>query len=385
MTSSRVGIISIGWYGFSPSTPEVSFREMMFESSNRAYSAVGIDPRKEVDAFVVCQEDYWEGIAITNEFAPEPLGGVLRPTVTIAGDGLQCIVTAYQLIKTGYFDIVAVEAHSKASNIATLSKIYEIALDPHYVRPLYAKNPLFLAGLEARAYMERTGAEKYHLALVAVKNKNNGLNNPRASYATPLDLEDVVESKPVIDPLTSYEIAPFVDVSITFLLAGEESARKFTDTPIWIEGVGWSTETGTGAIAWHEWGRMRFLRDAANQAYRIAGISNPARSFDFAEVEDRFSYAELVALEELKLAQEGTAHILLESGDFDIDGYLPVNPSGGSLSIGVALEATGLVRILEATLRLWSMELVEEAEGRAVVASWRGIPSFSGGVVVLSL
>ncbi len=385
MTRPRVGIIGVGWYGFRPSTPEVSFREMMFEATIRALEDAGLDARNDVDAFISCQEDFWEGIAISDEFAPEPLGGVLRPTLTIAGDGLQGIAQAYMMIKTGVFRVVLVEAHAKPSDIKTMAKIFELAMDPHYVRHLEPTNPYFLAGLEARAYMERTGAGREHLAMVAVKNKNYGLDNPRAPHAAPISIDDVLDAEPVVDPLTSYEIAPFTDAAIVFILASEDIAKRY-DKVVWIDGVGWSTETGTGATAWHEWGRMRFLRAAANMAYAQAGVANPATAFDLAEVEDRFSYTELVAIEELRLVEEGRAHRYLETGDFSREGYLPVNPSGGSLSTGVTLEATGLARLLEAVLQLRGEAhpyQIEDAR-RAVVASWRGPPTYTGAVLVLS-
>jgi acetyl-CoA C-acetyltransferase len=385
LTHTRVGIIGIGWYGFRPSTPEASFREMMFEAAVRAYEEAGLDPRRDVDAFISCQEDFWEGIAISDEFAPEPIGGVLRPTLTVAGDGLQGVAQAYMMIRTGVFRVVAVEAHAKPSDVVTLHKVFELALDPVYLRPLEPPHPYFLAGLDARAYMSRTGARREHLAMVAVKNRNYGLDNPRASHAAPITIDDVLEAEPVVDPLTSYEIAGFTDAAVVVVLASEEVARRYDHT-VWIDGVGWATETGTGALAWHEWGRMRFLRAAADMAYAQAGVANPSRAFDLAEVEDRFSYAELLAVEELRLVEEGQAHRYLEVGDFSRQGFLPVNPSGGSLAMGVAFEATGLARLLEAVLQLRGEAhpyQVEDAR-RAVVASWRGPPTFTGAVLVLS-
>ncbi|MCE4611096.1 MAG: thiolase domain-containing protein, partial [Desulfurococcales archaeon] len=117
----RVALVSIGWSGLKPSVEELSFREMMFEAAMRAYEAAGVDPRRDVDAFVSCQEDYWEGIAITDEFAPEPIGGVLRPTFTVAGDFIQGLAQAYMLVKTGYFDVVAVESHAKPSDVESMA------------------------------------------------------------------------------------------------------------------------------------------------------------------------------------------------------------------------------------------------------------------------
>ncbi len=383
----RVAIIGVGWYGFSPATPEVHFQGMMFESSHRAYADANLDPRRDVDVFVDCQEDLWEGIAITDEFAPEPIGGALRPTFTVSGDGLLGVAHAYMLIRSGLAEVVAVEAHGKPSEIRTLQDVYFMAMDPLHVRPLPTGNPFFLAGLDAQAYMRRTGAGREHLAMVAVKNRGNGLANERAPYAARVTLDEVVSAPYSVYPLTRYEIAGFSDASVTVVLASEEAARRFTDRVVWLDGIGFSTETGTGAVEWHEWGRMRSMRDASLMAYKLAGLDGgPADRFDLAEVEDRFSFMELLTLEEAMVAKEGEAHRLLEQGHFSRGGPLPVNPSGGSLAMGVALEATGLARLLEAVLQLRGEAAGHQVKGakRALVASWRGVPTYTSAVAVLS-
>lgn len=383
--SRDVAIVGVGWYGFSPSTPEVSFREMMFEAALRAYTDAGVSPRDDVDAFVSCQEDFWEGIAISDEFAPEPVGGVLRPTFTVAGDGLQGVAQAYMMIKTGKFDVVVVESHAKPSDIESLTDIYRFALDPVHTRPLPIPNPHFTAGLDATAYLTLTGASREHLAMVASKNKSNGLLNPRAPHASPVTVDDILDAPYYIEPLTRYEVAPFTDAAIVFVLAADEVARRLTDRPVWIRGIGWATETGTGSLELHHWGRMPSMRTAALMAYKQAGISDPLSETDFAEVEDRFAHMELVSLEELLLAPEGEAYKLLEQGYYSINGSYPVNPSGGSLSMGVALEATGLARLLEAVLQLRGEAGPHQLNGvsRAVVASWRGPPTTTSIVAVL--
>ena len=382
---SRVAIVGAGYYGFKPQTIDLSFQDLMFESSSRAYAS--IDPRKDIDAFVDCQEDMWEGIAIADEFAPEPIGGALRPTFTVAGDGLQGIAHAYMMIKSGYFDVVAVESHGKPSEIKTLQDIYRFALDPQYIRPLEPGNPFFYAGLDAVAYMKRNNVKREHLAMVAVKNKNNGLRNERASFSTKITLDEVLDSRFSIYPMSKYEIAPFSDASITFVLSSEENVRKFTDTPVWIDGIGFSTETGTGATQWHEFGRMKSMREASKMAYRVAGLDgNVDKYVDFAEVEDRFSFMEPLTVEEVMLAKEGEAHKMLEKGDFCFNGYKPINPSGGSLSMGVQLEATGLARLLEAYLQLINKAGMHQLKGvsKALVATWRGVPTYSSVVALLS-
>ncbi len=384
---SRVAIIGVGWYGFKPSTPEVHFQGMMFESSSRAYADANVDPRKDVDVFVDCQEDMWEGIAIADEFAPEPIGGALRPTFTVAGDGLLGVAHAYMLINSGLANVVAVEAHGKPSEIKTLNDIYYFAFDPLHLRPLPTGNPFFLAGLDAQAYMARTGTPRESLALVASKNRSQGLLNERAPYAARITLDDVLRAPYAIYPMSEYEISRFSDASVTVVLASEEVARKFTDRIVWLDGIGFNTEVGTGAVELHQWGRMPSMRQAALMAYKMARIEgSPSRYFSLAEVEDRFSFMELLALEETMIAPEGQAHVSLEAGDYDFNGPLPVNPSGGSLAMGIQLEATGLGRLVEAVLQLRGEAGQHQVKGarRALVASWRGVPSYTSAVAVLS-
>ncbi len=383
---AEVSIVGIGWSGFRPSVPELSFREMMFEAATRAYSDAGIDPRRDVDAFISCQEDYWEGIAISDEFAPEPIGGVLRPTFTVAGDGIQCLAQAFMLVKTGYFDVVALESHAKPSDISSLAKVYELAYDPLVLRPVMTGtgNPYAIIALDAVRFMHERGVGRESFAVVAAKNKRNGLANPRASYASRVDVETILSSDYAVYPFTRYELAPFADAAVVVVVA-RRGVVKGEGVDVVVKGVGWSTEAGTGAFEWHEVGAARALRDAAGMAYRMAGVKSPGRWFDLAEVEDRASFLEILSIETLGLAR-GNADKLLEEGYFDRDGTLPVNPSGGSLAMGVSLEATGLSRLLEAVLQLRGQAGGHQVEGveRALVASWRGPPTTTWSVAVLS-
>jgi acetyl-CoA C-acetyltransferase len=117
----------------------------------------------------------------------------------------------------------------------------------------------------------------------------------------------------------------------------------------------------------------------------MAGVRNPATYFDLAEVDDTYSFKELQSLEALKIAAKGKAGKMVESGAFDRDGRLPVNASGGSLGVGHLLEATGLHRVLEAVLQLRGQagRLQIPRARKAIVQSWRGIPTATGAVAVL--
>ncbi len=138
--SRNVAIVGIGYTNFRPLTPEVSYKELMYEAAVKAYEDAGIDPRRDVDSFVTVAEDFIEGTSIFDEYVPDQIGGLLKPNVTIPGEAIHGLATAYMQIASGLFDIVAVEAHSKASNVLTLPYITAYAMDPVLNRPLGA-NP----------------------------------------------------------------------------------------------------------------------------------------------------------------------------------------------------------------------------------------------------
>ncbi len=104
--TERVAIVGVGWSGFRPVTPEVSYKELTYEAAVQAYADAGIDPRRDVDSFVTVAEDFIEGTSIFDEYTPDQLGATLRPMHTICGDGLHGLATAYMLIRTGRYDVV---------------------------------------------------------------------------------------------------------------------------------------------------------------------------------------------------------------------------------------------------------------------------------------
>src|SRR5207244_1677485 len=134
-----------------------------------------------------------------------------------------------------------------------------------------------------------------------------------------------------------------------------------------------------------EFARAEYVEQPAGRAYKMDNVRRPASYFDLAEVDDTYSYKELQSLEALKLASRGKAGKMVDTGTFDVDGRLPVNASGGSLGVGHLLEATGLHRTLEAVMQLRGQagRLQVPRAKRALVQSWRGIPTATGAVAVL--
>ncbi len=379
----EVAIVGVGWSGYRSITPDLSYKEIMFEAAVKAYADAGIDPRNDVDGFVSTAEDMYEGTSIFDEYTPDQLGAMQRPMHTIAGDGLHGLAAAYMQITCGLMDIVAVEAHSKASNILTLPEITAFAMDPVFDRPLRA-HPYFIAGLEMNRFMAESGAILEQCAYVAAKNKRNAMLNPLAAFPADIDVIEVMRSAPVAEPLTRLQIAPHADGAIVMVLADGQTARALCDAPVWIRGLGWANDTHT--LSSRPWGRASYAELSAQMAYRTAGIRSPRMEIDFAEIDDSFAYKELQHLEALNLCDEGQAGAWTAAGGTELSGEFPVNPSGGCLGCGNLLDANGLARALEVVVQLRGQAGQRQLEDvqTGLAFSWRGVPTTSGAAVILS-
>jgi acetyl-CoA C-acetyltransferase len=378
----RVAIVGIGTTGFRPVTPDVSYRELIFEAARKAYSDAGLEP-DEISGFITAAEDFVEGYSIADEYCPDQIGAVLKPTHTVPGDFIQALATAYMMIMTGAFKTVAVEAHSKISNVKNVGELMGFALDPVYNRPL-RETPHAVAGLEMTRYLFESCTTPMSCAEVVVKNRGNALHNPYAAFGAEIDPADVLNSEPISLPLHRLDIAQHADGAVVAVLADEETARALGNPPIWIEGVGWCTDTPT--LEMRDWGEAAYARLAADMAYRMAGIANPVGEIDFFEICDEYSFKELQHMEALRLCMPGEAAHLVETGVTAVTGELPVNVSGGALGVGHLFEASGAQKILE---------LVEQLRGEAgtrqipdvevgLAQTWRGVPTATGAVAILS-
>lgn len=379
-----VAIVGVGYSGFRSITPDLSYKELMYEAAAKAYEDAGVDPQRDIESFVSVAEDFNEGTSIFDEYVPDQIGGALKPVHTIPGDGIHGLIAAYMQVLTGAMDIVMVEAHSKASNVLTPNEVVAYAMEPIYNRPLGA-NPVFIAGMEMNRYLYSTGTTEAQCAQVVVKNRGNGFLNPSAAYGARLDLETVLGSETVSHPLKKLEISSHADGAIVVVLASSDVAEDLTDLPIWIRGVGWCNETPS--LETRDWEGATYARKSAEMAYRTAGIRNPWQEIDFAEVDDTFAYKELQHMEALGICREGEAGYLVQEGETELDGQFPINPSGGSLGLGHLLDASGLARVLEVVIQLrgeaGERQLEDVETGMAF--GWRGIPTTSGAAVVLGV
>src|SRR5256712_12887749 len=287
----RVGIIGVGMTAFRPSTPEYNWKELMFEAASRAYADAEINPREDVDSFLTCAEDYYEGFGIFDEFVPDQLGAALRPTCTVSGDGLQGLANAYMQIQTGLIGVAVVEAHSKASDIVTLAGVIEHALDPIWNKPLGA-HPFVVAGLEVDAYLRATHTSPKALATVVGKNHGTALRNPLAAYGAAVDVEDAMRSPERFAPLRALDISNPADGCVVLVLASETAATKLHANPGWIRGVGWASDSPS--LETRDWAGGGLAPPAAALADRLAKSRRPSGEIEHPEGEDRGSLHEVL-------------------------------------------------------------------------------------------
>jgi len=400
----KVVVLGVGHTDFNAITPDMGWRDFMYEACNKAYVDAGVNPRKDVDSFITCAEDFYEGFSIFDEFVPDQVGALLKPCCTVCADGIYGLGTGYMQIKTGYMDIVSIEAHSKVSDLLTYGEILNFGMDPVFERPVVGSaerpnykegpvwpkgshdymvgksdekervHPYFLAGMEMRHYLKKTGTTEEQCAKVVVKNKKNAFYNPYADYELKLTVEDVMKSDPVFTPMKYYDVAPNVDGAICFILGTEEKAKELGIDPIYLDGFGWSSETPWFSNRGFD---AKYASMSSKMAYKMAGIKDPAKEIDILEVDDKYSYKELQHLEAIGYT-ENAAKML------DEDKLCNVNVSGGALGVGNCLEATGLQK---------SLEIVTQLRGHAgkrqlkdlnvgLAQSWRGVPSGSGAVAI---
>ncbi|MDI9979504.1 thiolase family protein [Rhodococcus sp. IEGM 1307] len=216
--------------------------------------------------------------------------------------------------------------------------------------------------LRANRYLWENGLKPEDLAGVSVKNRRNGALNPIARFQAAVTLEEVLNSKPIADPLTLLQCSPNSDGSSAVLICSEEAASE-----LGLDAVGIKASVITSG-KYSDAPRDLTMPDvtlrAIQQAYAQAGIG--PKDLDLAEVHDAFSIAEVLYYEALGLCERGQGARYLAEGRADIDGDCAVNPSGGLISRGHPVGATGVAQLGEAYEQLTGRAGARQVPGASV-------------------
>jgi acetyl-CoA C-acetyltransferase len=182
-----------------------------------------------------------------------------------------------------------------------------------------------------------------------IRNRSNAKSNPYAQEPLDLTVDDVLGSRMLVSPIRLLDAKPISDGACAMIIASEEKAKKLTKKPVWILGASNCYETHY--LGDRDLADCDALVTAAKKAYSMAGIKNPLKGIDVAEISTEYSYQEPLWLEGLGFCGRGEGGRLVESNTIKMGGKLPVNPSGGVLP-GNPNGVAGMARVAEAVLQL---------------------------------
>jgi len=273
-------------------------------------------------------------------------------------------------IASGVHDVIAVCGIETMTEVPTtiVTDALAAAADTTFEYPAGATFPGLYAAI-ASAHFKKYGTEPEDLMRVAIKNHKNGSQNPFAQMQQ--TIEEIMKSKRkryesqgrdvpdwkdemdflksssnpyIASPLRLFDCSLITDGGACVFLASEEVAKKYTDTPIWIEGTG----QGSAALSLHDRDNITSFvatREASRQAYSMSGLG--PKDIQIAEVHDCFTIAEILAMEDLGFYEKGKAAQAVKDGETALDGSRPINTSGGLKSKGHPVGATGAAQAVE--------------------------------------
>ena len=367
----KVAVVGVGQTVFSGAQSRTN-TELFSEAALDALSMANLKNR-DVQALLVGNvlSDYEEGQQIAHTFIAENLGLANVPANTYDGacaSSSVAIIDAFIWIASGLTDIVLVGGMEKAASMGThlATQTYAMYADRFYDYPSGITFPgifAMLANLYAKKYDMPIERLKEQMALISVKAHKFGALNPKAHLRRELTVEKVFRSPMVCQPLNVYDCCPFSDGAAAIVMASEEVARKLTDKPIFITGIG---QSSSGAFTSQQDNLPRLIARevAVGKAYKMAGIK--PQDIDVCELHDSFSIAEILAVESLGFFDYGTGGAASARGETQIGGKVVVNPSGGLKAKGHPVGATGAAQIYEIFKQLRGESGATQVEGAKI-------------------
>lgn len=346
---NNVAIIGTGMTDFGELWKQ-SLRDLFTEAALLAIDDAGVD---HIDSMYIGAMS--PGLFIGQEHIASMLAdylgmaGIAATHVESAcASGGIAVRQAFFEVASGASEIVLAGGIEKMNDGADATYALATAADQEY-EAFHGVTFPGLYAMIANAHMDRYGTKREHLAQVAVKNHQHGLNNPKAQFRMNISIEQVLKSAPVADPLRLLDCSPVTDGAAAVIVTTEELAKKSKKPYTLIR----ATAQATDGIALHsrkDPATLPAVGKAAERAYKQAGIGPD--QLDLAEVHDCFTIAELVIMEELGFVERGKSGPAVEAGMTTYGGKIPVNTSGGLKSKGHPVGATGVAQIIEVVEQL---------------------------------
>lgn len=219
----------------------------------------------------------------------------------------------------------------------------------------------------ARMHMKMYGTTQEQIAYAAAKNHTHSALNPLAQYRTPMSVEDVLQTPQIAWPLTRAMCAPISDGAAAAVVCSEKALTKIGRTrAVRIRGMGVSSTVARAPEALES----HCVALAAQRAYAAAGIS--AKDIDVVEVHDASSFAEILQIENLGLCGRGEGGPYTASGATTLGGECPVNTSGGLVSKGHPIAATGIIQLHELVTQLRGEAGARQVQGARIAVAENG-------------
>ncbi|MGW2600905.1 thiolase domain-containing protein [Streptomyces klenkii] len=355
-----VAVVGIGQTKHAAARRDVSLAGLVREAALRALGDAQLS-WADVDAVVLGKApDFFEGVMMPELYLADALGAagksVLRVHTAGSVGGSTALVAADLVAARVQRTVLAVAFEKQSESNA----MWGLSLPVPFQQPLLAGAGGFFAP-HVRAYIRRSGAPGGVGALVAYKDRRNALRNPWAHlHEHGITLEQVSSSPMLWDPVRYSETCPSSDGACAVVLTDRAGAARAPHPPAWVHGGAMRSEPTL--FAGKDFVSPRAGRDCAAEVYRQAGITDPRREIDVAELYVPFSWYEPMWLENLGFAAEGEGWKLTASGATEPGGELPVNPSGGVLSTN-PIGASGLIRFAEAALQVRGMAGERQVDG----------------------
>ena len=375
---SKTYVIGVGMTKFDkPGTKEGDYPDWAKEAGEKAFADAGIPYEDVEEAFA----GYCYGDSTYGQRAIYQLGLTGIPIVNVNNNcstGSSALYLARRAVQGGLVDCALAVGFEKMEKGSLGMKYTDRtpALDKHMGRMFEVREPEEspfapqMFGNAGRDHMEKYGSKPEHYAWIGWKNHKHSVNNPYAQFQDEYTLDEIKDARMIHEPLTKLQCSPTSDGAAAVIVASE----KYVDEhDLWdqaVEIAGQSMVTDLSSTFDENADCMTIVgsdmsKEAARQAYEEAGIS--AADVDVCELHDCFSANELITYEALGFAEEGEGHLLVEAEATTYGGDGPVvNPSGGLISKGHPLGATGLAQCSELTWQLRGQADKRQVDGAKV-------------------
>ena len=336
-------VIGIGQTKYKSKRIDVSLEGLVREAALRALADCELT-FADIDAIVVGKApDALEGVMMPELSLADALGAVGKPIhrVHTAGSvGASTAISGANLIESGRYERVLVVCYEKQSEGNATWALSGGRSGGQGAGGSFAP--------WIRTYITRSEAPEHIGWKVATKDRLNALKNPYAHlHLKDISIEKVRESPMLWDPLHYLESCPSSDGAAAIVLGSEAAAKKSPNKPAWV--IAHAKRTEFGQFPGRDTVYVQAGVDCATELYKKAGITNPRRQIDCAEIYVPFSWYEPMWLENLGLAESGWRAV--DRGDTEMTGKLPINASGGVLSSN-PIGASGMLRFAEAALQV---------------------------------